>query len=205
MKNLKIGARLGLAFGFILMLMVVMVFIAVTRMAQLNAGTDDIVNDQYPKVIISYTISENLNLNARATRNLLLLKDDAGIKREREAIANQRRAIGVAMDDLEKSITSDKDKEVFLALKSARTGYVADLDAFLKLADEQKNDEATVLLQTQMHATLRTYFERLNTLIEFKSGLLKAAGTDAAATYVNAKWMMLALAAAALALAGVLA
>ncbi len=51
MKNMKIGMRLGLAFGFVLALLAVIVFIAVSRLSILYEDTSLIVNDEYPKVI----------------------------------------------------------------------------------------------------------------------------------------------------------
>ena len=75
MINLKIGARLGFAFGFVLALMALIVLIAVSRLSILNAGTDHVVHNAYPKVVTAYEIEGQINVIARGLRNLLLTSD----------------------------------------------------------------------------------------------------------------------------------
>ena len=204
MKNMKIGMRLGLAFGFVLALMAVIVFVAVSRLSILYEDTSLIINDEYPKVVEAYAIQGNLNLNARATRNMLLIKEEAGIKQEAERITQARAAISDSMAKLDKMIASPKGKELFTALKDARAVYVVDLEAFLKMTLDNKRDEGIVFMMTKLRASQASYFQRLEALIEHQNAKLKSTGAEAEATSSNGKITVLALAAAALALATVM-
>ena len=204
MKNMKIGMRLGLAFGFVLALLAVIVFVAVSRLSILYEDTSLIVNDEYPKVIESYAVQGQMNMIARATRNMLLINDEAGVKQEAERIVKARAAISESMAKLDKMIASPKGKELFGALKEARAAYVADLEAYLKLAADNKREEGITFMMTKLRATQAAYFQRLDALIEHQSARLKATGEEAEATSLNAKITVLVLAAVAFALAAVM-
>ena len=204
MKNMKIGMRLGLAFGFVLALLAVIVFVAVSRLSILYEDTSLIVNDEYPKVIEAYEIEGQLNLIARATRNMLLMNEEAGIKQEAERIVKARAAISEGMEKLDKMVASPKGKEIFGALKEARAAYVVDLEAYLKLTTDNKREEGITFMMTKLRATQAAYFQRLDVLIEHQSARLKSTGDEAAATSLNAKVTVLVLAAVALALAAVM-
>jgi methyl-accepting chemotaxis protein len=198
MNNLKIGTRLGLAFGFVLVLMVVIVLIAVTRLSMLNTGTDHVIHDTYPKVVVAYEIEGQINEMARATRNMMLLTDEAGIKSEVDKVAVSRSSVAQEMEKLEKTVTSEQGKALLAALKAARTAYLAELDAFMKLAASKNVEEGTKFLLNTMRPVQREYFKRLDALITHQNEAMEQAGKDAAATYGNAKLMLIGLALVAL-------
>jgi len=203
-KNMKIGMRLGLAFGFVLALLAVIVFVAVSRLSLLYENTSLIVNDEYPKVIEVYEIEGHLNLIARSTRNMLLINEEAGIKNEAERIVKARAAISESMAKLDKMVASPKGKEIFGALKDARAAYVVDLEAYLKLAADNKREEGIAFMMTKLRASQAAYFQRLDAMIEHQNAKLKSTGEEAEATSLNGKITILILAAAALALSAVM-
>ncbi|MGB9128281.1 MAG: MCP four helix bundle domain-containing protein, partial [Thiobacillus sp.] len=49
-KNMKIGVRLGLGFGIVLLLLVAVIFVGVTRMAEINEKLEGIVKDDNVKI-----------------------------------------------------------------------------------------------------------------------------------------------------------
>ena len=205
MNRMKIGARLAAAFAFVLVLMAVIVFVGITKLSDVNSGTKEIVEDAYPKVIAATKIAGDLNQIARATRNMLLLKDPAGIKNEEATIAKARTAISSNMEYLEKTITSDKGKSVLKDLKDARAAYVVDLEALLKLVEASKAEEAVPYLLEKVRVTQRNYFAKLEALIKLQDDVLLHDAQDAAESYSNGKITLIALALAALAVASLMA
>ncbi|HMW57999.1 MAG TPA: MCP four helix bundle domain-containing protein [Accumulibacter sp.] len=71
-KNLKIGARLGFGFGFIVILLLGISVLSYLRVSGLNADIDKLVNHFFPKTVWANHIIEAINLIARAQRNLLI-------------------------------------------------------------------------------------------------------------------------------------
>jgi len=72
-KNLKIGVRLGIGFGLVIILLIVISTLAYLRVGAINAEVEDMVKDKYPKVQIASDVLEAINTNARAMRNALLV------------------------------------------------------------------------------------------------------------------------------------
>jgi methyl-accepting chemotaxis protein len=204
MNKLNIGPRLGLAFAFVLALMAVIVVIALSRMSSLNDGTRELT-DGYAKVTAAQTLKSELNQIARSTRNMLLITNEADIKAEGEKIAKSRSSISSRMDFLEKEITSEKGKSALNDLKEARAAYVVDLEALLKLVADKNIDEASAMLMGKMRAAQNGYFAKIDALIVLEDEIFDTAVVHADATYSNSKLVLLALALAALVIAGVMA
>jgi len=51
-KNMKIGVRLGVGFGLVVVLMVAIAVIGITRMAVLNESLENVNHDKWPKVLL---------------------------------------------------------------------------------------------------------------------------------------------------------
>ena len=74
LANLKVGVRLGLGFGLVLVLLSVIAFIGLTRLAHMNEDVELILNDRYPKTVQANDIIDNINIIARAMRNTLIME-----------------------------------------------------------------------------------------------------------------------------------
>jgi methyl-accepting chemotaxis protein len=200
-KNLKIGMRLGMGFALVLLLLSVIAVIGITKLGELNAGMEKVATDRFPKVRASNQIGDLINENARALRNILLLKDQAEMQKEKERITNNRKLIGELFDKLDKSINTEKGRELFKAMQDGRAVYAPATDKAVELAMNNQNDEAIKLLFGDIRKTQRNYIAATNAMIEFQSKSVENAAMDADVAYVAARNMMIALAIAAALLA----
>ncbi len=201
MSNLKIGARLGFAFGFVLALMALIVLIAVSRLSILNAGTDHVVHNAYPKVVTAYEIEGQINVIARGLRNLLLTSDEAVIKSELERIATSRKQVSEKMEILDKTVSSEQGKALLEALKQARAEYITQTNELMKLVANKDKEAALALLLGKVRTVQSEYFKRLDALIAHQNQVMEQSGVDAKETFGNARLMLIGLAAVAIALA----
>lgn len=112
-KNLKIGARLGIGFGLLSILLLTISLIAYVRVSQIVKEMDDVVNNYYPKTVIANNIVDQANLTARAMRNALLVKSPEEAQKEMDRIVESRKIIADKFDQLEKSITSRGRQKAF--------------------------------------------------------------------------------------------
>jgi methyl-accepting chemotaxis protein len=92
-KNLGIGTRLGVGFAIVLLLMVVQAVISYSRMATLQYEIDDMVRDKFPKTVWANDIVDNVNVIARALRNVLLLKNPEAASKELDRVIEARRNV----------------------------------------------------------------------------------------------------------------
>jgi len=196
-SNMKIGTRLGLGFGLILILLAVIAFIGITRLASLNESMDKIVNDRYPKTVQANDVIDNINQIARSMRNTLIMDKPEQIAKELERIQEARKTIKDRLDKLEAGIKSDKGKELLKALADARAAYVTGQDHFLKLIGDGKQEEAKVVLLSEIRPKQLAYFKAVGDLLAYQGELMEKSGKEGAEEYQSARALMLALGAIA--------
>jgi methyl-accepting chemotaxis protein len=193
-KNMKIGMRLGLGFGMVLLLLSTIAFIGITRLSNLNDSMELLVEDRYPKTVVANEIVKHLNRIARSMRNVLLMEKQADIKKELERIDESRAEIKKGLESLDKTIKSEKGKEVLKGITETRGKYIGSQEKFLQLVSAGKKDEARDLLLGDVRPQQLAYFDSLNKLIEFQGKLMEDSGKAAADAYTAARTLMLGLA-----------
>jgi methyl-accepting chemotaxis protein len=204
-KHMKVGLRLALGFGLVCAILVVIAATALMRMSGINDEVDRLVNDRYPKTVSANEMLKHLNRQARSMRNVLLMTDGAQIDKELAAINESKKIVAEHYEKLDKTIASVKGRELIKGLTDARNKYTEKRDPFLKLISEKKNKEALNLLLGELRPAQLAYFDALNKVVEYQTELMKQSGKDAGDQYKSARDIMLALALAALILAGTIA
>jgi methyl-accepting chemotaxis protein len=198
LKNMKIGMRLGVGFGVIVILLAVVITMSLTRMGAIGYNIDKMVNDQFPKVVWANDIIDQVNNSARAVRNMLLLDKAQDIQRENGRIDDATKKIDEAIDKLKKVVVSDKGKEILKGMIDSRVPYREALGQVRKAALEEKKKEATVLLIEKVRPVQFAYMENINKLIAYQTEMVKKGGQDSLDLYSNTRMVMIVLAVIAL-------
>ena len=81
-KNMRIGLRIGLGFGMVIVLMTAMGLFAMNRLGALDNTVNSMITDRWPKTVECNEIIQVINEMARATHNALLLTDAGEVKKE---------------------------------------------------------------------------------------------------------------------------
>ncbi len=178
-KNLKIGVRLGVGFGLMIILLSILGGVGILRVAELNTSIMVLVGDLYPKTVTANHIIDSVNEDARSVRNILLLDsaDERAVQKSR--IDANRPKITEWYASLEKTIHSDAGKQAFKAVMDARVDYVKARDKALDLAMNDQKAEATALMFGDVRKYQTPYLEKIQKLIELQDELMKKAGDDA--------------------------
>ena len=74
MKNMKIGMRLGIGFGAIILMMIVIVALGINRLRASTASMSTIVNTTYRKISLVNEAARSSDFNARSLRNAMLAR-----------------------------------------------------------------------------------------------------------------------------------
>ncbi len=196
-RDMKIGMRLALSFGVMLVLLVAVAIIGISRLADLAAGTDKIVHDRYPKTVDANAVLLHLNRIARYTRNAVIMDNADQIKKELDGVTESRGVIERNLEKLERTVSTEKGKELLRGVKEMRVKFVALQDKFIKLAAEGKKNEMRDLLLGEMRPTQLAYFDALNKLIEYQGKLMDEAAAQANDEYHAARNLMIGLGAVA--------
>ncbi|MBC7857449.1 MAG: MCP four helix bundle domain-containing protein [Burkholderiaceae bacterium] len=205
MNKLKIGIRLGLGFGAVLLMLALVIGLGISRLAELHEGTNQIVDQDYPKVLLAQRVQDNFDHSARALRNIMLSSDAALIGRELAGIAEARKDISATLEKLDPQIKSEAGRQLFKAIQEARAAYVALLEKFLRLQAEGKRDEALAILLGPLDKAQFTYTESIAALISHQSAKMEAGRQQAEDTYHSGRNLLGAAGLAALLLGALLA
>ena len=178
LNNLKIGVRLGIGFAVTLVLLIAIATASYMKLAMLNGEINDLVKVDFPKTVQANDVIDAINVIARRLRNAYIFSG-ADSQKEIDAIPEQRKVISDRLEKLEKSITSDKGKEILKKVQTARAAYVTDQDKFLELLKAGKRDDMVALLQGSLRKSQTEYMGSINTLVDFQTELMEKSGKEA--------------------------
>ncbi len=202
--NLKVSHRLAFGFGLVIALMTVIALLGSTRLTLLAGQIDEVVNHRYETTALLNDMQNDINLQARSVRNMLLLTDTVEVKSEQERIQQATVKLRENFEALEKRIRTEEGRQRYKRIGEARDAYAKARDIVVNHAHEGRTDEARELLFTEVRPLQRKYFEALDDMVAFQAGLMRQSGKEAGETAQAAKMLMLGLGAIALVL-GILA
>jgi len=197
-KNMKIGVRLGLGFGLVLILLAAIAFLGITRMASINDSVEDIAKNKWPKVVLLETGLAGVNQIGLAARDMVLADSKEQQQQAKELILSGRASIGKAWETLKPTLNQPKGMEMFNQILESRERYIAMQNLVIKLAEEDKGNEARVVIATDFRKAATEYRQRVNTLIKFQGDLMDQTGVFAAEQYQQARNLVVILGISAL-------
>ena len=196
--NLKIGTRLGLGFGVVVLLLLVVAFIAVSRIKLINDATDEILNDRYAKVALARNIQIEVNLQARHLRNAIIgAADAAEVTASLGRLDASVKTNSTHMEKLKGMLNTEKGIALFNALSERRNAYASARDATVKLLLDGRADLAGKHLLKELRGPQDAFFEALIAMADFQESLMTKSGEQAEANGAFAVQMTVALSALA--------
>jgi methyl-accepting chemotaxis protein len=190
-NNMKIGVRLGIGFAVTLVFLIAIASISYLRVGALNDGIEKMVNDRFPKTVQANDVIDAINTIARQLRNGYIYTG-AEQQKSLDSIAPERKKITDNLDKLEKSIASEKGRDLLKKIQTARSAYVVSQDKFIELLKADKRAEIVVLMQGDLRKSQANYLEGVNALIGFQTDEMNKAGKAADET-ANAAQQLIAI------------
>ncbi|MFM2085811.1 MAG: hypothetical protein RLZZ237_680, partial [Pseudomonadota bacterium] len=204
-KNLRIGHRLSLSFGVVAALLAIIAALTFVRIDALDRDIDSTNNYLYPKTVLATQIKGKVTEAVISMRNAMLLSDPAQIKRELDSIETSAKVIVASINQLEKSASTDEDRQFISNLAQVRGKFVTARTRFAGLVREQKVDEAYAALFDEVGPTQLAYYGVLDQLVAHEDKLMQQSGKQAIDNAASTKQLVLALTFAALAISAVVA
>ena len=205
LKNMKIGARLGLGFGLVLILLAIISYIGITRLAATN-GSIETINKDWEKIALLQDAIAGVNDIGIGARDMVLadtmaLSDTKTYRQTaKDRILNARANISKTFEKLKPLLVHPQEIDLFRQTTDVGEHYISAQNEVIKLLDENSTVEAGKFLTSDFLKIAVEYRQRLNALIKFQVDLMDAAGTFAADQYHEARAFVLTLAGIALAL-----
>ncbi len=145
-KDMKIGTRLGAAFGLIVLITIISAALTLSKVAELQGNLRDIVQDNNVKAQLINGMSDSTHVIARVVRTITLLKDKTLKEQERQKIVKAREDYNKLWAELQKMPASKAGQELRNKIAQARTIAGALNNKVLEFGMADQQAEATDLL-----------------------------------------------------------
>jgi len=204
-SNLKVGIRLGIGFGVLLLACLVVGGIGWLRLAQLDKVVNRITTENWEKARLTMEMEIRTRDNAFKTGRVLMAGNDTGaIKILKEEMAANTKLNGEALEKLEKLLDTSEAKVLLAEAADARDRYVESRARVTKLAADPKTQaEALDLFRTETAGILEQYMTPFRKLTERERADFEKASAESDATYASAR-NTIAVASIAALIAGIL-
>jgi methyl-accepting chemotaxis protein len=197
-KNMKIGVRLGLGFGLILILLAAMIIMAINNVTKMNDRLDRIVRVNNAKVNYSKEAWEQITSLRSSMQNMLLLKDDQSLQAEMKKIETCRSAYRESLGKLRELEINEDGKKLIANVEDAieKAKQVDDSVIALSLAGNVK--EAAPLFVSGALPLLGNIHGALEALSTYEEGRIAFRHKEAEAVYRSTILFILIFAAVAM-------
>ncbi|WP_413671499.1 methyl-accepting chemotaxis protein [Massilia cellulosiltytica] len=200
LKNLKIGIRLGLGFGAVLLLLLAIALLAMNRMAVMNDAAAYITADAYPKVVIAKDLIRDTVDLPRQMRGMLLTADEAQNERYRKLIEQLRADTSTRIAELTKLVASDTGKKMLKRIIDKHAALDPTYARFFELVRSDRPHAAEYVSKDYMPLN-RELIDAIDELAKHQSDKMQQKANEAAATYDETRQLVLAMTAGAALLA----
>lgn len=156
-QDQKIGTRLGIVFGTILLFVIAAGAFGLNWLGHLNSNVLASVQKRYNTVESTHQTIENSITNARITLQLFETTDPEQEKKlnlENEGISKE---ISTQIAEIEKSLSSSQEKDLFDVVTQNRQAYISARQKAKALLADKKRDQAMATLSTEVIPALDKY------------------------------------------------
>ncbi len=191
--SLKVGARLGVGFGTLVLLLLALGLIGLSRMSQLQGNLDSIVNQDYAKVNLVNTMRDAVRYQAVALRDVVMQEDLAFKKKELKRMKEARKSYSAAFLALEKLVDDKAGKEALEKIKLAEAQVQPGVEAVMEFTLSDNHLEAGNAVREKVRPPqleLLNHIEDMLKVLE-KATLDAAAGAEK--SYKSARVVMIIL------------
>lgn len=186
LNNLKIGTRLALMLGSLVILMVAMLVVAQSGMASINHKIDSVINDRWPKVTLLQESLASVNGIAVTARDLMHSEEKESIQKYKRLIIEERNKISGVFGKLKPTLNDPRGIELFGKVLEIREAYIGGQNKLVELAEAGRIQEGRTYLSDFISIS-QEYRKRLNALIAFQGDLMAKTGEAAKQQYTDAR------------------
>jgi methyl-accepting chemotaxis protein len=192
-KDLKIGKKLALGFGIVLLLLAGITVVGVVNMATLNAGTEQIVKMEWVKARLSIKALDNVRGSAARVLQITAQTDDKEIAKAQERLAANIKVFTDAFNQLEPMLYLPEGKRLLAQCRDSAAKYIGEVDKVLAQVKEGKREDASAKAFGDTFAASDVLAADVRAMLELQEKLLDKRGAESAATYASARMWMISL------------
>jgi methyl-accepting chemotaxis protein len=190
---MRVGFRLGLGFAVVMLMLMVVAFIGISRLAELNNDVDLMANDKYVKSTLVNELNFRTMDNARIVRNIVILTDEKAMASNKVNYDKNIVRIDEIYEQLEKLVKNGTGRELFKTMIEAHTAFRSYTNEVIQLGLANKTAEASSVLFGEKYKTQATYFAAIKALSVHQDQGVVDSAKQAADDYLSARTLMISL------------
>ena len=182
MNNLKIGTRLGLAFGLILLITALIAVIGVWQLGSMKTSSQEIATVELQRSLLAQRWASQTNINWVRASAALKTNDAAYIDMLQKDMTATSKAISVDQKQLESMIQGEKARQLMDSVAKTRTIYVEARAGLLK--KQKAGESVSDAVDRELRPLAETYLKAVDQVGVYASESLAQvqAGANSAAT-----------------------
>jgi methyl-accepting chemotaxis protein len=189
--QMKIGTKLGCCFGFLLLMVVVMVCYGLRSTNKINGSVKDIAKGSYAKSVYAFQASSALDEVVASVRMLALAKDTKVEAVEKQKIETARGRYREAMAKLSELEKSQEGKMLLENMKSAIAPAARANNRVIELALAHKQEEATSVLLNEAIPLTQKVQEAFDAQAKYQQNNVDGTYELSEKSYEQTKWFQI--------------
>jgi methyl-accepting chemotaxis protein WspA len=184
--HMKIGTKLGLAFGVVLVMVLGIIALAVSRLDSQDMLLSRFADERVPQVVTVHKLAISVLESSRHTRNIFVLDHDK-IPEELAGLEDQKKLRAEGMNTIEKAVDTEQGKELLKNVVQAGAVYVPDEEAFIRMVEANQLDEAKRFLIAKARPEQLEYIAQIYKLIDYQVSLIGRERDEAKHAYSSGR------------------
>jgi methyl-accepting chemotaxis protein len=200
-QDQKIGTRLGVVFGAILLCVIAVGGFGLSWLGRLNSNMSASMQKRYNTVELTHQTIENSITNARITLQLFETTDpdeEKKLNTQNEAISHE---ISGQVAEIEKSLSSAQERDMFELVTQDRQAYISARNKAKALLADKKREQALAGLREEVIPALDKYRAMWEKFIDLQTAAMQQSMKESQEAYAVGRRMALFLLVATLFLA----
>ncbi|HSY29516.1 MAG TPA: MCP four helix bundle domain-containing protein, partial [Burkholderiaceae bacterium] len=196
--NLRIGARLGAGFGIVLLLLAVTTAVGIVKMSDLNAGTEQLVKQNWVKAKLSNYALDNARGSIARIFEAVASTDEKETANAMQRLQANIAALDDAIAKIEPLLVTAEGKVRIANTKEIRNRYVAAYGKVFALLKDGNKDEAAKQAYGETYKEMHDLADVLREEITYQEQQFENTGIQSVHTFETARMELLGLGAVAL-------
>ncbi len=182
--QLRIGPRLALGFGTLVVLLAVIMALGLYNMAENNRRTENIVNIQWRTASLAQKLVVGANTNQQRTVEMLFAVSVEDQQKAMDAILEARKINSETQAALQKAVITEEGKALMEKIAAVRGKNNSSFDKIKQLVEQGKHDEAVVVMREERLPAVAGLTAALQALADYQSRLVDVAGAESEQAYL---------------------
>ncbi|WP_455852040.1 methyl-accepting chemotaxis protein [Pantoea endophytica] len=160
LKNMKVGVRLGIAFGLVVALLVIVGITSITKINNIKTGITSIVEDRYMKVRLGFDVRDGVNEQIKYLRGIVIDTTRPQFNEKRyQQLADATDKTNTAMNKIKAVQVTEVGKKKIAGLLAASDKFEAEKKELLDLVRAGNAEAASTYVLKSITSTQNAFLD----------------------------------------------